>query len=256
MKDLTVSVIIPCKNAELYIEECIQSVLNQTYKYIEVIVINDGSSDRTGEILRSFGEKIRVINNQKSIGSGPARNLGMMVVSGRYYSFCDSDDVWYADKIESQMDVMLSENSAVCCSGYDLIDEAGRVTRRVEMPDQKVNKKYLEQYGNCVICSTVVVDKKICGLQFFSNHLVEDYLLWMRLTNSYGQFSICRKNLVGYRIVCGSKSNNKTKMMAMHWNILRNWCRFSVFKSSICFIKYCYRCARKYGIGKSISMAV
>jgi teichuronic acid biosynthesis glycosyltransferase TuaG len=252
----TVSVVIPCKNAEKYIEKCLDSVLNQSWKNIEAIVVDDGSTDGTAQILKKFGDRIRVVQNDTSIGSGPSRNMGMMVATGRYYAFCDADDVWYKQKIESQLEVMRIEKIGVCCTSYDLIDQDGNVIRGVLMPAAKIDKVSLERFGNSVICSTVIIDRNICGLQFFSNHLVEDYLLWMRITNGYGAIGVCNEKLAGYRIVQGSKSNNKLKMMAMHWNVLRGWCHFGIFKSSWYFANYCYRCAKKYGMKKSIKMAV
>ena len=95
MKDIKVSVIIPVHNTEKYIEECLDSVINQTLDEIEIICINDNSNDNSLDILEKYAEKdsrIIIINNEENIGGGLSRNKGLKVAKGEYISFVDSDD--------------------------------------------------------------------------------------------------------------------------------------------------------------------
>ena len=89
-----VSVILPVFNTELYVKEAIKSVLGQTYKNIEVICINDGSTDRSIDILKSFGDKIILIDSKENCGIGEARNKGIRIARGEFLTFMDSDDIW------------------------------------------------------------------------------------------------------------------------------------------------------------------
>lgn len=102
MNNKLVSVIIPVFNSEKYIEESIESVLGQTYKNIELICIDDGSTDNSLSILESFGDKIVLIKSS-NCGASEARNKGISLAEGEYIAFLDADDVWEINKIELQM---------------------------------------------------------------------------------------------------------------------------------------------------------
>jgi glycosyltransferase involved in cell wall biosynthesis len=98
----TISVIIPTYNYARYLREAVDSALGQTYAPIEVIVIDDGSTDATPEVLASYGDRIRVIR-QKNQGVAVARNAGIASARGKYLAFLDSDDIWYPRKLELQI---------------------------------------------------------------------------------------------------------------------------------------------------------
>ena len=97
-----VSVIIPAYNAEAYIAETVQSALDQTYRDFEIIVVDDGSTDRTAECLEPFGDKVRVLR-QPNGGVAQARNNGVKASSGAWLAFLDADDLWLPRKIERQL---------------------------------------------------------------------------------------------------------------------------------------------------------
>ena len=103
MKDTAlVSAIIPVYNCERYLAEAIESVLNQTYQPIEVIVINDGSTDDTEAVAKRFDSSIRYYAHPNK-GLGATRNRGVELAQGHFIAFLDADDLWVADKIERQM---------------------------------------------------------------------------------------------------------------------------------------------------------
>src|SRR4249920_2954185 len=93
-----VSVVIPTYNDDRFVGEALRSVFAQTYDNIEVVVVDDGSSDDSVKVARSFGEKVRVIQ-QSNAGSAVARNRGMTAARGEFISFLDADDYWLADKV-------------------------------------------------------------------------------------------------------------------------------------------------------------
>ncbi|HKV34826.1 MAG TPA: glycosyltransferase family A protein [Pyrinomonadaceae bacterium] len=103
MKDNLVSVIIPVYNYERYLGEAIESALNQTYKNIEVIVVDDGSTDRSGEVAKSFADKGVKYCHQANAGIGPARNQGVELAQGDFLAFLDADDRWPEEKTERQL---------------------------------------------------------------------------------------------------------------------------------------------------------
>jgi glycosyltransferase involved in cell wall biosynthesis len=112
-----VSVVIPAYNTEHYIRRAIESVLAQRYRQFECIVVDDGSTDLTGEIARSFGNEVRYLR-QANRGASAARNAGLDAAAGRYIAFLDSDDYWLDTKLESQVSVMASNPELVLVSGH------------------------------------------------------------------------------------------------------------------------------------------
>ena len=99
---MLVSVVIPNHNGEKYIAECIDSVLSQTYKEIEIIVVDDGSTDESLEVLNGYSKRVRIISSM-NYGVNHARNLGLLGSHGDFVAFCDSDDWWEPEKIARQI---------------------------------------------------------------------------------------------------------------------------------------------------------
>ncbi|MDY6826353.1 MAG: glycosyltransferase family 2 protein [Bacillota bacterium] len=114
-----VSIIIPVYNVEKYLKYCIDSVLNQTFKKIEIILINDGSTDSSGQICNEYAKKHKNITliNQKNSGSGVARNKGLELAKGRFIAFCDPDDFLPQDAIKKYINAM-NKNNADLAIGF------------------------------------------------------------------------------------------------------------------------------------------
>lgn len=104
----TVSVILPVYNGEKYVAEAIESILNQDYDSLEVIVVDDGSTDGTGEVLQRFVGRIRILQ-QKNRGLGASRNAAIRISQGDYFAFLDHDDFWMKNKIRRQMEILLAQ---------------------------------------------------------------------------------------------------------------------------------------------------
>lgn len=104
-----VSIIIPVYNYEMYLAEAIQSALDQSFTENEVIVVNDGSSDGSGEIAQGFGDAITHIRQDRG-GNGAARNLGVAKSNGDYLSFLDADDRWHATKLEREVALLRADS--------------------------------------------------------------------------------------------------------------------------------------------------
>jgi glycosyltransferase involved in cell wall biosynthesis len=131
VNDLTVDVIIPAFNASRYIGETIQSVLNQTYQPRKIIVIDDGSTDDTRSIVRSFDNDLIDLISVENGGVSRARNIGIRASSAEYVAFLDADDVWRADKIALQIEALKQHPDAkVVYSGTSLINDVS-----LDIPD-------------------------------------------------------------------------------------------------------------------------
>lgn len=130
MKDILISVIVPIYNAEKTLDRCIKSLLNQTYKEIEIILIDDGSTDSSGKICDSYVQKCSNIKKyyKKDGGLSTARNLGIHHANGRYISFVDADDFLEVETYEKIHNVILEKNPDCIDFGWKYINDWGEVT--------------------------------------------------------------------------------------------------------------------------------
>ncbi len=127
-----ISCIIPVYNHELYVGETIESVLAQTYRPLEVIVVDDGSTDGTAAVVAGFGDRVRYVY-QNNAGPSVARNTGAALATGDYLAWLDSDDLWRADKLERQLAFLQAHPDVDVCLTYlqnfwieELAEEAER----------------------------------------------------------------------------------------------------------------------------------
>lgn len=117
-----VSVIIPTYNVEKYIEKAIQSVLDQTYPNIEIIVVDDGSTDHTVDVVRSFhDERIKLFINERNMGPSYSRNRGIKEAKGEWIAFLDGDDWWDKERLEKLLNVAETYQADVVCDDLYLI---------------------------------------------------------------------------------------------------------------------------------------
>ena len=128
MTDSLVSIITPCYNGEKYVAHTIRSVLAQTYENWELIIVDDGSTDGSASIIRSFAQtdsRIRFIR-QENAGSAAARNAGIRAARGRFLALLDADDVWEPEFLAEQLEFMKAKNAVCVCCAYRCIDERVR----------------------------------------------------------------------------------------------------------------------------------
>lgn len=131
------SIIVPIYNAEKYIRRCIESLVDQTYGNIEVILIDDGSTDNSRAICETYKEKhdnIKLVT-QKNAGPGPARNKGIELASGDYIGFVDADDFIHKDMYFHMMDEALKNDVDIVQCGYFITDESGNVLKKKILTD-------------------------------------------------------------------------------------------------------------------------
>jgi len=183
-----ISVIIPTYNQSECLKEAIESVLNQTYKNIEIIVIDDGSTDNTLGVVGSFDNKIVCIQ-QKNKGASSARNIGIKKANGEYLAFLDSDDMWIKNKLEKQID-FIKKNPEIGLLGtgcYQMIN-IGKVIHKKIFPNKnEILQKDLIKY-NPFIQSSVMVKKDVFNhIDLYDEKFKEseDYDLWLRIAQKY-----------------------------------------------------------------------
>ena len=157
----SISIIMPAYNTEDYIGKSIKAVIAQTFTNWELLIIDDGSSDRTREIAESFEKsdpRIRVIL-QKNAGVATARNLGILKAKGDYIAFLDSDDLWAPSFLADTLHIALAGDYPVVYAGYDLYDLAGHWVKLEQAPeyfDGNILQRYLNNFYVCHICSLLI----------------------------------------------------------------------------------------------------
>jgi len=170
MESPEISVIIPVYNAEKTIAWTIDSILNQTFKNFELIIINDGSTDSTLDIIKKFKDKRIKVFNQKNQGAPRARNLGMKKSKGQYISFIDADDMWTNDKLELQLKALKNSKAEVAYSFVDLIDTNNKKICSLDRQiiNGNVQKKiFIKNFIDCG--SNVLIKKKNLKHKFDEN---------------------------------------------------------------------------------------
>lgn len=155
-----VSVVMPAYNAENYIEDAVNSILNQTYGNFEFIIIDDGSTDRTVEILKKFTDiRIKLISHEQNEGNYPARNKGCRLAKGKYIAVMDADDIAFSERLAIQVKYMEENPEVQLCGGaYKLI---GKNLTIVE-PIQYEEIQYVLIKTFCMLHPTIML-KTLCG---------------------------------------------------------------------------------------------
>lgn len=203
MENELVSVIIPTYNREKMVGNAIKSVLNQTYKNIEVIVVDDGSKDNTQEVIKSIGDnRIRYIRLEKNGGVSRARNIGINEAKGSFIAFQDSDDVWYTNKLYEEMKEMQSdENCQMVFCKYECKTGIYRVVPAEDNFSLDIGKDGLLKSllgGNKIGMPTVLLKREILKKTGVFNETLctlEDWELFLRITRE-GKVRFLKKVLV------------------------------------------------------------
>ena len=216
-----VSVIIPVFNAEQYIEATLDSVFAQTYSNLQVIVVDDGSTDRSRELLTKFADKIQLIAINNS-GVSVARNLAVKHAKGEWLAFIDADDIWLPNKLEVQLSRLGACKWSHTNSFYIGSHYQGTETRSDFTPQfagKVFDKLVLE---NFITTSTVLIHRSVYQeVGGFDESLasLEDWQLWLNIAKTY-PVAYVSEPLAQYRVYNGSTSRKGRKMFAIHQQLI------------------------------------
>lgn len=229
-----VSIVTPNYNCEKYISETINSVLNQTYKNWEMIIVDDCSSDNSIKIIEDYIKKdsrIKLIKMKKNSGAALCRNKAIEVSNGKYLAYLDSDDLWLEKKLEKQISYMEKENVDFTYSEYSHIDENGdSLNLKVKIPEKL---SYLKMLFHCFTgCLTVVYNQEKIGKIYGPNiSKSNDYGLFLQVIKKVNKARGLKENLAYYRIRKNSISRNKWKKVEPHLYLLNKIENINIFAS-------------------------
>ena len=209
-----VSIIIPAYNGERFIGETLESLLGQTYHDFEIIAVDDGSTDATVDIIKSFididsrrmfiqplagrndrkcDSRVKYFHKENSGNQAIPRNFGIKRAKGEYIAFCDQDDLWYPEKLERQMAVN-DKNAGIIVASTDVVDSHGKKIGARYVPDGYMDSsesfRMLLEEDFITACSAVFPKKVLDEVGFLREDLSgnDDYDLWLRITRKYGVY--------------------------------------------------------------------
>lgn len=215
-----VSVIIPMHNSSKHIKECLESVINQTYSNLEIIVVDDASLDNSIELVKCIqDDRIKIIELKENVGAAIARNTGIKSASGDYICFLDSDDYWVTDKIEKQVGFMRKNNYVFIYSGYQYLK--GNRKHIAHVPTSINYDRALK--NTTIFTSTVMLNMNYLTKEdiYMPNVESEDTATWWQILKkgitAYG----IDESLATYRVGEKSLSSNKLKALKRIWNLYK-----------------------------------
>ena len=228
-----VSVIMPCYNCYSTVGYSIKSVIEQTYVNWELILIDDGSTDLTLDILKSFESKyqnIFLFKNKNKKGVSGARNYGILHAKGDYLAFLDSDDLWKPNKLAVQIDSLIKNKYDLVCTNYETFKlDSNNIISIKNMP-KKITYNHM-LFKDWIGTLTVLVknDKRIAFNEDLNT--AEDYQLWLELLRYNFKFGIIHMPLASYRLTINSISSNKFKNVRSNYKMFRKGMGYNILKS-------------------------
>lgn len=230
----SISIITPSYNSEKFISATIDSVLAQTYKNWEMIIVDDLSPDDSNEIIEEYckkDERIRLIKLEKNSGPAVARNKAIEEAKGRYIAFLDADDLWKPQKLEKQIKFMQEKNCALSYSAYETMTEDGILENKFVNPPLKISYEDLLK-SNHIGCLTAVYDTQKIGKVFMP--LIkkrQDYGLWLKILKKTDFAYSLDESLAIYRIMSNSVSSNKFKLLKYHYKLFTEFENINTIKA-------------------------
>ncbi|WP_177213132.1 glycosyltransferase family 2 protein [Celeribacter neptunius] len=219
-----ISVIIPAYNAEDFIEECLQSVVQQNESDLQICIVDDGSTDATFDLLRhwaSADQRIELASHTSPKGAAAARNRGIEMAQGDYIAFLDADDLWLPEKLSMQLIHMDEAESAFSCTAYELCDAKGMRIGRRQVPKEVDFSRLLN--NNTIGTSTVMLRRAFLSKHRFPDlALRQDFALWLQLLSGAATCSGLNTTLTRYRRHGASLSANKLKAAKATWQVYKS----------------------------------
>lgn len=245
-----VDIIIPVYNSEKYIQNTVKSVLNQTYKYWRLIIIDDASTDNTRKILyklyKKYGNKKKIIILKNAVNKGQAfsRNLGLKYSKSRLVSFLDSDDFWDKNKLKNQIKFMMANNYDFTYTDYKIIKN--NKIKTIKVPDYFNYKKFI--HNSSINTCSIILKKKIIKNIYFKNlRFSEDYFFKCQILKKNINAYRCPGAYAYYLIRHNSLQSNRFLVLISLWIINKNLNKMNFFNNIVSILAISFNSLKKYG---------
>lgn len=255
-----VSIIMPNYNCEKFLEETINSVINQTYQNWELLIVDDCSTDKSVEIIKGYcnkDDRIKLFINEKNSGAAASRNWALREATGKWIAFLDSDDLWLSEKLEKQLAFMVNNGYSFSFTKYRQIDEESKRLGQIVVGPNKISRKKLK-YCCCYIgCLTVIYDAEQVGLIQIDESIKKrnDDAMWLKV-RKFADAYYFDELLAEYRVRKGSISHQgKLKLVKHHYKLYRIGEKINPISAFFCMIKNIlkvFKKKRKYVIKEEL----
>ena len=249
MKKPKVTIILPNFNSEDFLKQTINSIVRQTYKNWELIIIDDNSNSQTLKILEKYSKqkKIRIIFLNKNIGAGPCRNLGMKKSKSNLLAFIDSDDLWVKNKLKEQVDFMIKNDLKFTYTNYITFKKDSKKIHYIKCPKKMSYFDFLK--NTSIGTSTMMVDKKILGnIKFTNSKICEDYFFKCQILKKIKYAFCLNKYLTNYQIRENSLQSKKLRNLFWILKINKNFNKLNIFNNLFSVFFISINSIRKYGL--------
>lgn len=233
---MLVSVVMPTYNCGKYIAKSIDSVLAQTLDDWELQIVDDCSTDDTVKVLQPYLERYSQINYYKlpqNGGPAIARTEAIRRSNGKYIAFLDSDDLWYPDKLEKQVQFMQDTKSSFSCTAYECMNDAGDSLHYALFPPKEISYEKCIRLSNPIGNLTAMYDQEVLGK--FEVPMIKkrnDFALWLQILKKTPYCVGIQEVLGTYRMGRkGSVSSNKLKQGKYHWQLYHEIENHNIIKS-------------------------
>ena len=223
MVDGLVSIIMPSWNTARFIAASIQSVMDQTYRNWELLIVDDCSTDNTDEIVAPFlkDPRVRYFYNEKNSGAALTRNRALREASGEWIAFLDSDDLWAPEKLEKQLGFMKENGHVLSYHEYEKIDEEDKPLDVFVSGPRIVNKRKMYRYDYIGQLTMMYSAKHFGLIQIKDIKKNNDYAIRLQLYKKSGTKAyLLTENLAKYRVRKKSISHDKlSKKLRSHYDL-------------------------------------
>lgn len=221
-KNPLVSIVMPMHNDGEFTVESINSVLSQTCKDFELLIVDDASTDNSFELANVIQDpRIKIFRNQVPLGAAGARNVALRNAIGKYVAFLDADDVWEPNKLEEQIGFMESNGIRFSCSYYTIMSSGGTPRFLMKAP-KSISKRRM--FRCCYLgCLTAIYDQTVTGVIQVDERLKKrnDYAIWLQIIDKTGPCVCLEKSLACYRLNENGISSKKTSLLKWHYRLFR-----------------------------------
>lgn len=246
-----VDIILPNYNKELYLKEAVDSVINQSFENWKLYIIDDCSTDKSIEVLKSYREnkKIIVLKLAKNQGPSFCRNLGLRISNSNFISFLDSDDYWEKDKLKDQIKFMKDKNLSFTYTDYIPFIQSEKTKKFIKKTSIQNSLNFNQFVLNSSInTTTMIISRSILkNLKFKKIEKLEDYLF---------KCQILKQNIIAYkfnsssafyRILKKSRSSQRFNNILYLWKINQKYNNFNILRNLFSIFMISFNSIRKYG---------
>ena len=231
-----ISIIMPYYKKRNFVKNSILSVINQSHQDFEIIVIYDDNENEDYQYIKdieNLDKRIKVIKNNKNIGAGLSRNVGIQNASGDYIAFLDCDDFWEKDKLKIQLEFMKKNNYLISCTSYKIVNFNNEIVNSRNVKEVLNFKNLI--YSCDIGLSTVMLKKNMLNKNYIFPNIKtkEDYVFWLKITKDNINIYGLQNELTNWRKLDDSLSSNFYQKIIDGFRVYHTYLGFNFFKSII-----------------------